>query len=132
MKTHRLIAFASSLALLAGCFSVDTATCTSTGDEHVVVSNYGWTLFNCIPLCCGNATKREDRFGPWAFFRNDVTMEKLQNRFMDYAKARGRELECLTYHKYETVLFNIPFTQIPVPLPYIVCFRELQLSGVVK
>ena len=132
MKLYRLVALACCLSPLAGCFSIDTAISATTGDEHVVVSNYGWTLFNCIPLCCGNATKEDSRFGPWAFLRNDVTMEKLQNRFMDYAKSRGRELENLTYHSYATVLFNIPFTQIPVPLPYVVCFRELQLSGVVK
>lgn len=123
---------ACAILLLAGCFSLDTAVSASTGDEHVVVSNYGWKLFNCIPLCCGNATKPGDRLGPWAFLRNDVTMEKLQERFMAHAKSRGRSIEGLTYHNYETVLFNIPFTQIPVPLPYVLCFRELQLSGVLK
>jgi hypothetical protein len=30
------------------------------------------------------------------------------------------------------VLFEIPGTDFPIPLPYILTYREIQLSGVLK
>jgi hypothetical protein len=27
------------------------------------------------------------------------------------------------------VLFNVPLLQYPLPIPYLLCYRELQLSG---
>ncbi len=116
----------------AGCFSVDAAYSPAADSEQVLVSNNGWWLFNFIPICCGNATPEAERFGPWAFFRDDVTMDKVQRRFMDYARARGARVQDLVYCNYDNVLFSIPFTNIPVPLPYLLCYREIQLSGVLK
>lgn len=65
---------------LTGCFSIDSADVPQTGEEHVHVANYGWYLFNIVPLACGNAA--EDPNLPSIFFRNDVTMDKVQQRFM--------------------------------------------------
>ena len=132
MKISRLLTVLTVALSLAGCFSLDSSRDPATGNEHVLVSNYGWRLFNCIPLFCGNAYNGRDQLGPWAFFRDDVTLEKIQGRFMDYAKENGRTISDLSYHNYETVLFTIPSTAIPIPIPYIVCYREIQLSGVVK
>lgn len=114
-------------SLLSGCFSVNTAISPQSGEEHVVVRNYGWVLFNCIPLVCGNSAK--DASSPWAFFRNDVTMDKIQAHFMDYAVRCGKRPEDLKYTDYDSVLFDIPFVQFPLPIPYIICYREIQLSG---
>ena len=116
----------------AGCFSVDAAYSPAADSEQVLVSNNGWWLFNCIPLCCGNATPEPERVGPWAFFRDDVTLDKVQHRFMEYAHARGASVQDLVYNNYDNVLFSIPFTNIPVPIPYLLCYREIQLSGVLK
>lgn len=114
---------------LTGCFSLDTAKLPS-GDEHVVVRNYGWVLFNSIPLVCGNIT--QDAWFPWAFFRNDVTMDKVQMRFMDYVRKTGKSPEDLKYTDYDTVMFDIPLLQYPLPIPYFLCYREIQLSGNLK
>ena len=132
MKILRFPLLLSAALSLSGCFSLDSSRDPATGDEHVLVSNYGWRLFNSIPLFCGNAYNGRDQLGPWAFFRDDVTMDKIQGRFMDYAKSNGTTIKDLTYHNYETVLFTIPSTAIPIPIPYIICYREIQLSGVVK
>ena len=132
---NKLVALAASAicaVTLAGCFSVDTARSATAGRTHVLVSNSGWRLFNVIPLCCGNAAPEAERLGPWAFFRDDVTLDKVQGRFMEVAQERGLEPQDLVYRNIDNVLFNIPFVSIPVPLPYLLCYREIQLSGVLK
>ena len=119
-----------SAILLAGCFTLDSADLRSTGEEHVCVGNRGWYLFNIIPLACGNAS--EDPFMPWVFFRNDVTMDKIQRRFMDYAHFYGKQTGDMSYYTQESVLFEIPGTDFPVPVPYLLTYKEIQLSGVLK
>jgi len=93
------------------------------------VSNYGWKLFNFIPLVCGNATER-NRFGGCAFFRNDVTLEKIQSRFMSYAAQCGKTPTDMVYHNYDTVIFELPIMGLTIPIPYVLCYNEIQLSGV--
>ena len=138
--------------LLAGCYSMDVASNPalnasvarekpgatqeeaassnrkSRRAEHVVVSNYGWYLFNFIPLACGNAAP--DAFFPWAFFSNQVSSTLLHDRMMSYAAATRANVKGLAFFRDEQVFFTIPGTQFPVPIPYILCFREIQFSGV--
>lgn len=121
-----------SLVCLSGCFSVDSRVLRSTGDEHVLVSNYGWWLFNCVPLLCGNATDEDERLLPWVFFRNDVTLEKAQAGITRYASERGGKITGLVYRNDNKVLMSVPGLGIPVPIPYLLCYREVQLSGVLK
>lgn len=122
-----------ALASFAGCFTIDSATSQTTGEEHVIVSNWGYYLFNTIPVFCGNAENPiSDTYGAAVFFRNDVMMDKIQNRFVKYTEKRGKTPENIVYHKYDSVLFDIPFTQIPVPIPYFFCYREIQISGVIR
>lgn len=133
MKIKSIFLFVAGMIFLSGCFSINSTTSHVSGEHHILVQNYGWRLFYAIPLFCGNATKPQERIGPWAFFRDDVTLDKVQDRFFTYAQAfDDGEVKDLTYHYRETTLFNIPFTQFPVPIPYIICYREIQLSGVVK
>ena len=119
---------------LSGCFVIDRGQLLRTNEEHILVSNYGWYLFDVLPLACGNAA--EERALPFVFFRNDVTMDKIQTRFMTYAESYGRRagvgvnVRDLAYTTRESVLFEIPGINFPIPLPYILTYREIQLSGV--
>lgn len=115
-------------SLLAGCFSIDHARFVRSNDEHVLVSNYGWYLFHYIPLVCGNASR--DRWLPWVMFRNDVRMDSVQGRFMDY--AGDRKARDLAYTTRETVMLEIPATNFSLPVPYLLTYREIQLSGVLE
>ena len=139
-----------AILLLAGCYSMDIAANSALGNplakasvaqgkattggqasrrpEHVVVSNYGWYLFNRIPLACGNTSP--DAFFPWAFFSNQVSSSLLHDRMMSYAAATNANVKELAFFRDEQVFFNIPGTQFPVPIPYVLCFREIQFSGV--
>lgn len=131
-KAYALAAALCAAICLTGCFSLDTAKLQSTGEELIHVGNNGWYLFHFIPLACGNAA--EDPALPWALFRNDVTMDKVQHRFMEYAKFYGKNPHDMSYYTQETVLFSIPGTgtNFPFPIPYVLTYREVQLSGVLK
>jgi len=108
---------------LSGCYTLDSAPVLDTSREHVLVQNYGWSLFNCIPIFCGNAAK--DPSCPFVMFRDDVTMEKIQERFDEY--AAGRSVECPVFHIDDTKFISI--YSIPIPIPYIVCYKEVSLSA---
>ncbi len=125
-----LLSLVSAALALTGCFSLDTATNRITHDRHVLVANYGWYLFDTYPLICGNISPR--KISPFAFFRDDVTMDKVQTRFMDFAKKERLTPRDMTYHANEQVMFTIPGLSIAIPLPYIVTYREIQLSGVLQ
>ena len=135
--------------LLTGCYSMDIASnaaldrslaqtsvaqdvtpgeAPSRHVEHVVVSNYGWYLFNFIPLACGNAAP--SAFFPWVFFSDQVSSRLLHDRMMSYASSSKANVKELAFFRDEQVFFNIPGTKFPVPIPYVLCFREIQFSGV--
>lgn len=121
-------------ALVGGCFSLETAPLRATVARdasvgspvsHVVVANNGWYLFNAWPLACGNA--RDGDLG-CAFFRNDVDIDLLHGRLTRYASTHGCDVTELNVFNDEQVLLSIP--GLTIPIPYIITFREMQLSGV--
>ncbi len=118
-------------ACLTGCFSIDRVRVPYSEDDHQLVGNYGWYLFHVFPLACGNAS--EDAIFPWVLFRNDVTMDKIQSRFMKAAADAGKpKASNLTYTTHEQVLFEPPGVNYPMPLPYFITYREIQLSGILS
>lgn len=128
-----------AMLLLGGCFSMETASnaalrnsCSGTGPEapieHVMVSNYGWYLFNCIPLACGNANHNAS--WPWIFFSDHVNSILLHDRLMEYASSNDANISDLVFSRNEEVLFDVPGSDIPFPIPYLVCYREIQFSGI--
>ena len=139
MKTQLALATLVGGALFCtGCFTMATASSESFSKarrqgvngaprEHVVVSNYGWFLFNTIPLVCGNA--REGARIPFVFFRNDVTSDIVHDKLTSYAAAKGADLSDINLFFSENVLFEIPGTSIPIPMPYVLCYREHLISG---
>ena len=129
----------ASATLLAGCFSMDIATTASLKKsalspedgrpmEHVVVANYGWYIFNWIPIACGNSTPNA-RF-PWKFFSNQVEARLLHDRMMSHAASLNANVRDLTVTRNEQVFFTIPGLDYPLPIPYVLCYREIQFSGV--
>lgn len=125
MNFARAVAAFAACAVLAGCFSLETAAIRTSGREHVLASNYGWYLFHCIPLACGNASRSP--WAPWAFFRDDVTLDKIQTRFME--RVGGGDVQDLSYSTQESVMLQIPGLNFPLPIPYLLTYREVQLSG---
>ena len=94
--------------------------------EHVLVTNYGWYLFNCAPLVCGNASPGGTF--PWSFFSDQVNPEIVHNRLMEHAASRDANVEELVASYDEKVFLQVP--EVQVPIPYLLCYREVQASGV--
>jgi len=124
MNLKCLIFYVGATLCLTGCFSIETATVKPSQAEHVVINNWGWKLFDWIPLCSGNVS--EGAFCETAFFRDDVTFEKLQARFEKY--ANGREIECPVWTPIDYQIFTI----YGIPIPYIFTYKEYTLSGTLK
>lgn len=95
--------------------------------EHVVVSNYGLYLFNYVPLACGNTTS--GAWFPWTFFSDRVSSPLLHDKMMAYAASKKANVKELAFFRYEQVFFNVPGTKFTIPIPYLLCFREIQFSG---
>jgi hypothetical protein len=138
IKRLLLLPVLCAIILCDGCFTLATATTDSLKHsyyssvpgkprEHVVVSNYGWYLFNCIPLVCGNA--KRDAILPWRFLHDDVTTDVIQDRLTEYAANKGADLVELTLFVNDNVLFEVPGTSIPIPMPYVLCYHERLLSA---
>ena len=49
---------------------------------------------------------------------------------MMYAAAKRANVKELAFFRDEQVFFNIPGTKFTIPIPYLLCFREIQFSGV--
>lgn len=139
MKRLSQIFASFALAIFAGCYSMDIATTDSLKGsalskeddkplEHVVVSNYGWFLFNTVPLVCGNAAPGASF--PWRFFSNHVTAELLHDRLMAHAAAIDANARDLVFIRNENVLFNMPIFNFQVPIPYLFTYKEVQFSAV--
>ena len=85
------------------------------GTEHIFVDDYGWKLFNWIPL-----------------FRSDITLERVQKELMTESARRGKIATDLSYYTNDKVSFDIPLVVVTIPLPYVLCYHEAQISGVLK
>ena len=109
-----LIALCGTLCL-TGCLSTEVSKSEVCGTEHIFVRDYGWKLFNCIPL-----------------FRSDITLDRVQNELMAEASRRGKTPTDLVYHTEDTVSFNVPLIVITLPIPYIICYHDVQISGVLQ
>ena len=126
-----------AMAMLCGCYSLEVSdnsalrnskSANGTGKplEHVLIANYGWFLFNCVPLVCGNASTG-DSF-PWKFFSDHVNPETIHDRMMEHAASKNANVEELVTSYDEKVFLQIP--EVQVPIPFLLCYREVQASGV--
>lgn len=115
MKILILILILGGTLCLTGCLSTQVAKSELTGEEHIFVSDYGWKLFNTIPL-----------------FRSDITLERVEAAMADEAARREKAATELTCHRFDNVMIDIPLLVITIPVPYVVCYHEIQLSGVLQ
>lgn len=100
---------------LTGCLSTEVSKSEVSGIEHIFVSDYGWKLFNWIPI-----------------FRRDITPEHVQAEAAKEARRRGKAVCGIVTHNFDRVMFDIPLLYITVPIPYVICYHEVQVSGVLQ
>ena len=126
-----------TLMLAAGCVSVQRAGkvapegtvihgTAGVPDEHVHVSNFGYYLFNCIPLFCGNTA--QDHRGNTVWFSNEVTLEKTQDIMIEEVKSRKCQVAELQPQVKSTCFFGaIPYVGTTFGLLW---YKEVQMSAV--
>ena len=100
---------------LTGCLSTEIGRSDLTGTEYIYGSDCCWKLFNCIPI-----------------FTNDISQDRVQQKMAQAAAKRGKTVTGIVSHNYENVLFEIPLLYISVPVPYLFCYHEIQLSGTLQ
>ena len=49
---------------------------------------------------------------------------------MTYANSKNANVKNIMFTRDEKVFFEVPGTEIPCPIPFLVCYHEIQLSGV--
>ena len=113
-KKCLFIALGATLCL-TGCMSTEVSKSEVCGTEHIYVSDFGWKLFNWIPI-----------------FRSDITLERVQAEAAAEATRRGKTVTDLVYHNFDKMTFDIPLVVITVPVPYVICYHDIQMSGVLK
>jgi len=95
-------------------------------EECVTVSNYGYYLFNVIPVVCGNTA--DGHIGNTVWFQHHVTLEKTQAVMMREIKPMRPLVTNLQPYSYETCFFKV--------IPYIghslgiVWYKQINLSAV--
>ena len=111
---------------LCGCFSVDVAQSPVLGERsggHAVVCNYGWTLFGCVPLVCGN--ENLDSWCPLTFFKDEIRPEIAHGKLLALAEQRGCDVEDLHLLGDNYVLFDAWYA----PVPWILVYKETNVSA---
>ena len=138
MNLQRTVFYLALCVAVSGCFTIDTASTdafkasvrmsnNAVPLEHVVASNYGWYLFNTVPLVCGRI---DDGIVPWVFFEDNVNLKTVHNELMKYAVKNNSNVYDINARAYENVLLSIPGLSIPIAIPYLLCYKEIQTSAV--
>ena len=95
-------------------------------EEHITVSNYGYYLFNLIPICCGNTDP--DSSLATACFSDEVNLPKVQGVLINEVKARGCQVAEIQPLCQSTCFFSaIPFIGNSLG---IIWYRDVQVSAV--
>ncbi|MEI7945225.1 MAG: hypothetical protein WCJ02_00945 [bacterium] len=95
-------------------------------EECVTVSNYGYYLFNMIPVFCGNTV--DGHIGNTVWFQNHVTLERTQSVMMREINPMRPLVTNIQPHSFETCFFSV--------IPYIgnslgiVWYKQIDLSAV--
>ena len=96
--------------------------------EHYHVRNCGWYLFDKIPLLCGNADPNS--LCGITLFSDQVRTDTMMRLFNDRVRATGTKPASVATIVDDWVTLEVPGVSFPLILPYIICYREVQISGV--
>lgn len=129
MKKKKVLGIAAASAMslmLCGCFSVKVASSPVLGEDvksHVTVDNYGWYLFGCLPLACGN--EKLDSWCAFSLFRDEVRPEIAYGKLKDVATRKNCEIRDFRMINDNDVLFNF----FDFNIPWIIVTKEVRISA---
>ena len=133
------VAVLAAVLATAGCYTNDSVSpehikglgvVGSNGEfvEHCHICNSGWYLFDRIPLACGD-TDPNSLLGV-AFFSDQVRTDVITRIFNDRVRSTNTKPADVVTIVNDLVTFEVPGVSFPLILPYIICYREVQISGV--
>ncbi len=124
----RVSAILLAAALMGGCFSVETAKVpmpASGADEiHVTSVNYGWDLFACLPIVCGN--DNFDSWCPFTFFKDEVKSELAMAKVRKVAAEKDMEIRNVQMWTDRDIFFDCYY----VVVPWVIQYHETNVSAV--
>ena len=95
--------------------------------EHYQVQNYGWYLFDTLPLVCGDTDP--DATIPFSLFSDEVRTDTVTGIFNEHVRSMGAKPVSVAVLCDDRVTFEVPGLSIPLIIPYIICYREVQISA---
>lgn len=95
--------------------------------EHYQIQNFGWYLFGSIPLACGDID--HDANIGFSLFHDLVRTDLLTDELNRRAQNIGAKPQCVATLNTDRITFQVPGTSFPLILPYIICYREVQISA---
>ena len=138
-KPYLVVVLSAAFAAVSGCVSVERCGGERLSElsingtdskpiEHIVVSNFGYYLFDLFPLIAGNADP--DGWFPFVLFSDQVKLSKMQTLLSaEVQKRHGTEVVELTSHYDADPCFSVSLDPKSL-LGLIFCCREVQLSAV--
>ena len=138
-KSYLAAVLAAAFAAASGCVSIDRCGTETLGElsingtdakpvEHIVVSNFGYYLFDMFPLVTGNANP--DRWFPLRLFSDHVKLPNMQSLLAaEVQKRHGVEIAELTSNYDAAPCFSVSLDPKSF-LGLLFCYREVQLSAV--
>lgn len=120
------MALAAAMLALGGCFTVEEASTSALGrgvKKHVMVENYGWYLFGCVPIVCGNENLAS--WCPFSLFCDEVKMPIAYSKLEELAEREGCKIADLHIDDDNEVLFNAYY----VTIPWVVVCRNVCISA---
>ena len=121
-----ILALLTSSLLLTGCFTVNEASSPVLGGDvvkHVTSENYGWYLFGCLPLFCGN--ENLDSWCPFSVFCDEVTPEIVYSKL----EAVAERDDCLMDDVHTLADNDVLFETYYVTLPWLVVYKNVSFSA---
>lgn len=121
-----ILALAAVSLSLTGCFTVNEASTPVLGDDvvkHVTSENYGWYLFGCIPLACGN--EKLDSWCPFSIFCDEVTPEIVFSKLTAVADREG----CRMIDVHTLADNDVLFEAYYVTVPWLIVYKNVSFSA---
>ena len=129
MKIQNLI-FAALAIALCGCTSVSYSDAYSADGgvdknaKQVLITNYGYYFFNCVPLFSGGP-----RDGSFRMFRNNINLNKTMGVLKDECERLDvAKVDDIQFDEHSTCFFGwVPYVGTTLGIYW---FKEVQLSAV--
>lgn len=134
MKTFfKMLSIACALSCICGCTSITYTEAGASPEikggngayKQVLISNYGYYLFNCLPLGCGGLSD-----GSFELFSDNVNLDKAMKILKDEcANEKSKSFSNVQVSQTSTCIFGwVPYIGTTLGIYW---FKEIQISAAI-